>query len=326
MTSQERLQAEQSLTQLKNLELPDKEKSKLLDVILKRVFPPGDLPVSQETESAGKRIDSALVLLPLFESKSPFDEKSSAEIGRQVEMEVRASLNEKFVRAPAFLLLLAIVGTGVTVFSFGLFTFNKDARRADQIVNEFEKRLNDSNTRISASERELTKRLNDAIDSASSRIEKMQSDSMKAVSDDLKKRIDEVDTKKRESIQRMDSLLEGFQREKSESVQTLKDQASKMTPRIEQAGEEATKFIEKERNTSLTAFKQKADMTLTELGQPAIRTVLRQSYWFILGAVALSLISLLFSLRGIAKGRVYWASVAGVVIAAGVGVYFLLNR
>ena len=307
MTSARKQQFMEAVAALQKSDLPAPLKLDALRAILRPVLPKGHILESLVAGAADPKDSqpsveqltaTALIMLPLLEEEPPATSQEARipeDVGRQIETEVRNSLNEKFVRSPAFMLLLAVVGTGVTVFSFGLFTFSSSARRADAVAADFEKRLNDADAKILSSERDLSKRLNGDIDTAMSKISGMQSDSIKTLSADLTKRITEVDAEKDAAMKRIKVLSDQFQQDKNDAAQSVKDQATKVSPRLDAAATDAVTEIQTTTRKNLDEFKRQADQTVAELGKPAIKHVLTESYWFILGALAMSAVAMIFS-------------------------------
>jgi len=309
LSSDRRSQIEQALSRLKESDVAPSFKLEMLQTIVSDTLPwqyhARSTIASQNTktvtsEEVSRLISTVLITLPLFEDE-PKPLKINDDIPRQIEMEVRQSLNEKFARSPAFMLLLAIVGVGVTMFGYGLYSFNSDVKRADQVTREFESKLNEADAKILSSQRELTKRLNGEIDGAVLRINEMQSNSLKALSADLERRINEVEGKKRDAIEKIGVQLTDFQQEKRDAVESVKSQASKMEPQITDATSKAVGAIEKETGEKIREFQKRADQTVAELGKPAVKMVLGRSYFFILAGFITAIVALLVSAVALAR-------------------------
>lgn len=308
ISSERRAQIEQTLLRLREIDAPLPFKLDILKKVVAEVFPyPHKLRPDTDTseqkaaENVSNLISAILVTLPLFEDVP--STKAPTDVTHQIESEVRQSLNEKFTRSPAFMFLLAIVGVGVTIFSYGLYSFNSDVKRADQVTKQFESQLNEADAKMLATERDLRKRLNGEIDSTVVKINEMQSNSIKALSSDLEKRINEVDSSKRDAIQRISTQMVDFQREKSEAVESVKGQAGKLEPQLTEATKQGVATIQAKTQAKVDEFNRKADQTVAELGKPAIKMVLRRSYYFIVGSFILSIISLLVSAAAVVYGR-----------------------
>ena len=85
--------------------------------------------------------EAVTFLLPLYSPASPEDQQ---ERQKDIETEVRLSLNEKFTKSPYFLGMMAMLAACITLFSFGLFSLNHDVKSADEQVNKMQQQVTSS--------------------------------------------------------------------------------------------------------------------------------------------------------------------------------------
>ena len=83
----------------------------------------------------GDLIKAMTLLMPLY---SPVDQQDWK---RDIETEVRLSLNEKFTKSPLFLAVSTMLAICLTLFGFGLFHLNQDVKSADELVNKMQQQV-----------------------------------------------------------------------------------------------------------------------------------------------------------------------------------------
>src|SRR5262249_8599739 len=128
------------------------------------------------------------------------------------ETEVRLALNERFMASWIFKGVIAILALALTVFSFGLFQLNSQVRRADQVVQEFNKQLADSATLIATKDAELKHRLTVAhtqlrgeVDRAREAAQLAQRNSIAALNHELGKRVKDVDDSRDKAVKMIET-------------------------------------------------------------------------------------------------------------------------
>jgi hypothetical protein len=209
------------------------------------------------------------------------DPSRDAALSKQIDDQVWRVMNEKFTRAPWFQIAIAAAAVAITLFSFGLVNLNKDVKRADQVVSDFQNRLAKADQDLSRDERESYARLNASADSAVTRLTQLQSDSMKGMNSELQRRITEVDSAKKDALQRMDK-----------STQTVKDQGVLATPDIDHAKQIAINDINAERDKQVAAYRASASKLIADLREPTIRNVMGKAFWLMIATMVISLLSL----------------------------------
>jgi hypothetical protein len=213
--------------------------------------------------------------------KSASDPARDVALRKQIDDQVFKVMNEKFTRAPWFQIAIAAAAVAITLFSFGLVNLNKDVKRADQVVSDFQNRLAKADQDLARDERESYARLNASADGAVSRLTQLQSDSMKGMNAELQRRITEVDVAKKDALQHMDK-----------STQSVKDQAVLANPDIERAKQIAINAINVEREKQLTAYRENASKIIADLRQPTIKNVIGKALWLMIATMVIALLSL----------------------------------
>jgi predicted HTH domain antitoxin len=199
----------------------------------------------------------------------------------QIDDQVFKVMNERFTKAPWFQIAIAAAAVAITLFSFGLVNLNKDVKRADQVVTDFQNRLAKADQDLTRDERDSYARLNASADNAVTKISQLQSDSMKGMNAELQKRIIEVDSAKKDALHTIDK-----------STQGVKDQAVLATPDIEHAKQIAINDINAEREKQLAAYRASASKIIADLREPTIRNVMGKAFWLMIATMIISLLSL----------------------------------
>ena len=84
--------------------------------------------------SVNHLIHSVAFLLPIYGSIAA--PRTSTDLGRQIETEVRLAINERFGSAWIFRSAMVALSIAETLFSFGLFRLYGDVKQTDALVNE----------------------------------------------------------------------------------------------------------------------------------------------------------------------------------------------
>lgn len=199
----------------------------------------------------------------------------------QIDDQVWRTMNEKFTRAPWFQIAIAAAAVAITLFSFGLVNLNKDVKRADQVVSDFQNRLARADQELGKDERESNARLNASVDGAVAKISQLQSDNMRGLNAELQKRVTEVEAAKKDAVGSM-----------GKSAQSVKDQAVLAGPDIGHAKQIAIDAIDAERDTQVNAYRKNAGKIIADLREPTIRNVLGKAFWLMIATMVIAVLSL----------------------------------
>jgi hypothetical protein len=311
MTSKKRDQIDRMLADIQRSLLPAANKAVIVGEILRASLPAGShltacLPPVEgdgrndlSTEDLDGVIATIRAVLPAYEETGdpPDESQRQAELVASVKGSLMSSLfdlddrvekamNAKFTRSPWFQICIAAAAVAITLFSFGLVNLNKDVKRADEIVSEFQQRLAKADQDLAKDERESNARLSASADNALSKLSQLQNDSMKGLNADLQRRIADVETAKQDAVADIDK-----------AAKRVNDQATLAAPDIERAKKLAIDALNDERERQLKAYREKAGEIIANLREPSIRNVLNQSFWLMVVSMVLSVASLILVFR-----------------------------
>jgi hypothetical protein len=251
-------------------------------------------------------IDATLAFLPAatetgrvsgLESKQP-------ELAKLIETEVRLALNERFMASWIFKGVIAVLAIALTVFSFGLFQLNSQVRRADQVVQEFNRQLADSATLIATKDAELKQRLTVAqgqllgeVDRAKEAAQLAQRNSIAALNQELGKRVKDVDDSRDKTVKMIETRATEVDAARREAVTRIEKATAQMVDTdVKRTAAMAVKTLESERDNQLDSLRAKAVRIVDEMKQPTIRAVLARAFWAMIGAAALSAVALIIAI------------------------------
>lgn len=255
--------------------------------------------------------DATLAFLPAAtESGSvPRLGSNEPELAKLIETEVRLALNERFMASWIFKGVIAALALALTVFSFGLFQLNSQVRRADQVVQEFNKQLADSAMLIATKDAELKQRLTVAqgqllgeVDRAKEAAQLAQRNSIAALNQELSKRVKDVDDSRDKAMARIDARANDVDNARRDAVTRIDKAAAQMVDTdVKRTTAMAVKALESERDNQLESLRAKAARIVEEMKQPTIRAVLGRAFLAMIGVAVLSAAALIIAVVALRK-------------------------
>jgi len=232
-------------------------------------------------------VSSARLLLPFYTdvpSPTVSDSASagrSADLGRQIETEVRLSLEEKFWSSTFFKAVVAALFICVTLFSFGLFSLSRDVKQADAVVDAFRLKLSEADSKVASQEKNID-------------------DRFRAANEDLAKRIEKAQEAERDAQANAMNALNKNLSDRVKEVEASKESAK---AEINISAKNATGVLDAERDQQKAEVHAKAEQIVRELREPTVHTVLGRAFYLMLVTMSFSLLSLVIACVAWSKAR-----------------------
>jgi hypothetical protein len=256
-------------------------------------------------------IDATLAFLPAVTEtgRAPRLGSNEPELAKLIETEVRLALNERFMASWIFKGVIAVLALALTVFSFGLFQLNSQVRRADQVVQEFNKQLADSAMLIANKDAELKQRLTVAqaqllgeVDRAREAAQLAQRNTIAALNQELSKRVKDVDDSRDKAMKTIETRATEVDAARRDAVTRIdKTTAQMVDTDVKRTAAIAVKTLETERDNQLDSLRTKAARIIEEMKQPTVRAVLGRAFWAMIGAAVLSGVALVVAIVALVK-------------------------
>lgn len=188
-----------------------------IDVLkdLSRARLPGDSEVRKRLEALGKSDgdrEKAFQALKVAMRWLILHYSSLQPVGQEdwqkdIETEVRLSLDERFTKSPYFIAMAGMLAGCITLFGFGLFSLNKDVKSADEQVSRMQQQVTSAtiamNTMQANEEVAMSKSSQDfdeRIKATESRIADAERDVTSIIGTRFEKELDEVNQAKEETL------------------------------------------------------------------------------------------------------------------------------